>query len=140
MSKENVDIARVGYAAWSRGDLEGLLATLDEEIEFRTSGLFPGLDPVYRGHAGMRKYWEDFRSPWQSVRIVIDHFREQGDQLVAFFRFEAVGRDGLAVHREAANILTVRDGLAIRIDSHGSWDAALEAVGLSEQGAHSDGS
>jgi ketosteroid isomerase-like protein len=140
MPHQDVDIARVGYAAWSRGDLEGLLATLDEEVEFRSSGLFPGLDPVYRGHAGMRKYWDDFRGPWESVRIVIDQFREQGDQLVALFRFEAVGRDGLSVHREAANILTVRHGLAIRIDSYGSWDDALEAVGLSEAGAHSDSS
>jgi ketosteroid isomerase-like protein len=133
MAQDTLDLARAGYDAWSRGDLEGMLTTLHEEVEFRSSGLFPGLDEVYRGHAGMRKYWDDFRSPWQSVRIVIDHFRERGDQIVAFFTFEAVGRDGLAVHREAANALTLRGGLAIRIDSYGSWKAASEAVGLSER-------
>ena len=52
---------------------------------------------------------------------------------MALYNFEAVGRDGLSVHREAANVLTVRDGLAVRIDAHGSWQAALEAVGLDEQ-------
>ncbi len=138
MSQENVDVARIGYDAWSRGDLEGWLATLDEGVEFRTSGVYPGLDPVYRGHAGIRKFWDDFRSPWQSLRIVIDQFHERDDQVVALYKFEAVGRDGLAVHREAANVLTVRNGVATHIDSHGSWETALEAVGVSEQDAHAD--
>ena len=132
MPEQDIELARVGFDAWSRGDLEGFLATLDEDIEFWTSGLFPGLDPVYRGHAGMRKFWEDFRGPWESVRIVMDDFRARGDQLVALYNFEAVGRDGLTVHREGANVLTLRNGLAIRIDAHGSWQTALEAAGLSE--------
>jgi ketosteroid isomerase-like protein len=132
MSEENLERARLAYDAWSRGDLEAWLATLDEDVEFRTSGVFPGLDPVYRGHAGMRKFWEDFRSPWQSLRIVIDHFRERGDRIVALYRFEAVGRDGLAVKREAANVLLLRDGLAVRVEAHGSWKTALETVGLDE--------
>jgi ketosteroid isomerase-like protein len=132
VSEQTLELARRGYAAWSRGDLETMLSTFDEDIEYRTSGVFPGLDPVYRGHEGVRKFWEDFRSPWKSLRIVIDHFRESGDQIVALYRFEAVGRGGLKVHREAANVITIRDGLAIRIEAHGSWNAALEAVGLGE--------
>ena len=80
----------------------------------------------------MRKFWEDFRGPWESVRMVMDDFRARGDQLVALYNFEAVGRDGLTVHREGANVLTLRNGLAIRIDAHGSWQTALEAAGLSE--------
>lgn len=133
MTKEALELARAGYAAWSRGDLEGLLESLDEQVEYHTSGVFPGLDPVYRGHEGMRKFWNDFREPWQSLAIPIDHFRERGDRIVALFHFEAVGRDGLSLHRQAANVLTLREGLAIRIDAHASWRSALEAVGLDEQ-------
>ena len=132
MSEETLELARAGYDAWSRGDLDGMLVTLGEDVEFWTSGVFPGLEAVYRGHAGMRRFWDDFRGPWQTVRIALDHFREKGDQIVALYRFEAVGRDGLAVHREAANVITVHDGLARRIDAHGSWKAALESIGLTE--------
>ena len=132
MSEQTLELASRGYAAWSRGDLETMLSTIDEDVEYRTSGVFPGLDAVYRGHEGMRKFWDDFRSPWESLQIVIDHFRETGDQIVALYRFEAVGRDGLRVHRDAANVLTLRDGLAIRIEAHGTWATALEAVGLRE--------
>jgi ketosteroid isomerase-like protein len=133
VTEETLELARAGYAAWSRGDLEGMLVTLDREVEFHTSGVFPDLEPVYRGHEGMRRFWDDFRKPWESLRIAIDHFRERGDQIVALYTFEAVGRDGLSVHREAANVLTIRDRLAIRIDAYGSWQTALEAVGLDEQ-------
>jgi ketosteroid isomerase-like protein len=117
-----------------------MLATLDENVEFWTSGVFPGLDPVYRGHAGMRKFWEDFRSPWRSLTIVMDQFHEEGEQIVALYRFEAVGRDGVAVRRQGANVITFRDDEAVRIDAHGEWKTALEAVGLSEQDAHSHSS
>jgi ketosteroid isomerase-like protein len=130
MSEETLELARTGFAAWSRGDLEAMLATLDEGVEFWTSGVFPGLEPVYRGHDGMRRFWEDFRGPWESLRIAMDDLRESGDQIVALYRFEAVGRDGLTVQREAANVITLRDGIAVRVDAHGSWQAALEAVGL----------
>jgi ketosteroid isomerase-like protein len=127
---EPLELARIGFDAWSRGDLEALLATLDEDVEFWTSGVFPGLEPVYRGHDGMRKFWDDFRSPWQSLRIMMDDIRERGDRIVALYRFEAVGRDGLTLQREGANVITLRDGIAIRIDAHASWKTALEAVGL----------
>jgi ketosteroid isomerase-like protein len=130
MSEETLELARASYAAWNRGDLETMLESLDEDVEYRTSGVFPGLEPVYHGHEGMRRFWEDFGSPWDSLRIVIDDLRESGDQIVALFRFEAVGRDGLTVHRDAANVITFRDGLAIRIDAYGSWETGLEAVGL----------
>jgi hypothetical protein len=36
----------------------------------------------------------------------------------------------VAVRREAANVITLRNDLAVRIDAHGSWETALEAVGL----------
>jgi ketosteroid isomerase-like protein len=133
MPQQDLELARAGYEAWSRGDLEALLAIFHEDIEFWTSGLFPGLEPVYRGHEGVRNYWEDFRSPWKSLRIAIDRFHQKGDRIVALGEFEAVGRDGLTVHRPAANVLTIRNGLAIRITAHASWKAALEAAGLSEQ-------
>jgi hypothetical protein len=136
MSQEDLELARTGYEAWSRGDLEAMLATLDKDVEFWTSGLFPASSPFTKAMRGMRKYWEDFRGPWKSLRIAVGHFRERGDQIVALGTFEAVGRDGLTVHREAANVLTLRDGLAIRITAHASWKAALEAAGLSEQDLH----
>jgi ketosteroid isomerase-like protein len=35
MSEENVELARSGYEAYARGDLEAVLAILDSAIEVR---------------------------------------------------------------------------------------------------------
>jgi hypothetical protein len=41
------------YTAFNHRDLEGMLALLDVSIEFRPLR-FPGIDPVYEGHEGIR--------------------------------------------------------------------------------------
>src|SRR5262249_40757326 len=130
MSEENVEIVRRGIEAWSRGDLDAVAAVLDPDFEFQTSGVFPGLRPLYRGHDGFRTFTDDFRAPWQSLRVEIARVVDAGDRIVALFTFEAVGRDGVTVQRRAANLFTLREGLAIQIRAYGDWDEALEAVGL----------
>ena len=55
MSEENVEVIRAGYAAWAQRDLESWLQTLHPEVEFETSGAFPDLASIYRGHQGMRR-------------------------------------------------------------------------------------
>jgi ketosteroid isomerase-like protein len=61
MSEENVELVRTGYEAWNRSDLDGVLAVFAPDVELVTTRLFVGLDPVYRGHDGFKKFWRDFR-------------------------------------------------------------------------------
>jgi ketosteroid isomerase-like protein len=51
VSQENVDNYRRSIALWNSGDLDGLLAlaATEPDSEFRTSGMFPGVERVYRG-------------------------------------------------------------------------------------------
>lgn len=128
MSRENLELVRSAYDAWNRDDLEAQLAMLHPEFEYVTSGLFPGLAPIYRGHAGYRDFWRDFKQVWESLRIEIEELHEVGEQYVALFTFEARSRDGLTVRRQFGNVLSVRDGLAARVEAFASWAEALEAV------------
>ena len=132
MSGENVELVRSSLDGWSRGDVEGWLALLDPDVEFRTSGVYPGVDPIYRGHAELRRFWEVFREPWESIQIRIDQVREAGDQVVSLCLFEGHARDGMIVRREAAAVWTIRDGKVARVVWFGTHAEALEAVGLSE--------
>ena len=43
MSQENVDYVRSSLDGWNRGDVDAWLGSPHREIEFRTSGLYPGL-------------------------------------------------------------------------------------------------
>jgi ketosteroid isomerase-like protein len=138
MSQENVELVRVGYEAWNRGDMDAILAIFHPDVELVTTGVFPGLDPAYRGHDGFRKFWRDFRGTWESLSIAVHELRDCGERVVVLFSFWARGRDGLEVHRQNAAVSTIRDGLVVRQENHRDWSTALEAVGLSEQDAHAD--
>jgi ketosteroid isomerase-like protein len=130
MSRENVELARRGLEAWSSGDLDAALAFVDPEAEWRTSGLFPGVAPVYQGHEGFKRFWDDFRGLWEEIELVPERLLDHGDRVVVFGRFKARGREGITVEREFGAIFTVRGGLGVRIETYSSGEQALEAVGL----------
>jgi ketosteroid isomerase-like protein len=131
MAPENL-AARVRAVndSWNSGDLDAMFAFLDPQFEWHTSGGFPGLDPVYRGREGWRKFDQDFRETWDSVQVVIDDVHEVDDKVVSLATFHARGREGIELRRPVAWVTTFRDGLAVRGDVYDDWDEALEAVGL----------
>ncbi len=75
VSEENVELMKQGVDAFNRGDMNGMLALMDPELEFVTAGLFPGTSPFYRGHDGWVTFWRDFRETWESLSIETNEFR-----------------------------------------------------------------
>ena len=132
MASDAVQTTRQGFAAWSRGDMEETLAGLHPDIEFVSSGVFPGVEPIYHGHEGFLRFWRDFREIWERISIEIDQFVEAGPlRLVAVGHFEATGRDGIGVERPVAMVVTTTaGGDAKRIESYGTWEEAFEAAGV----------
>ena len=138
MSQANVEVVQQAYSAWNDGDMDSMLALLHPSFEYVSSGLFPGLAPVYRGHEGWRHFWRDLRDPWESLRIVLHELRETREGVCSLFTFDGRGRDGLRVHRRFGNVWTFREGLVVRIQAYGEWAEALEAVGLLEDDSVKD--
>ena len=132
MSQENVELVRQTHAAWNQGDMDAMLAVLHPDFEFVTSGAFPGLDPVYAGHDGFKRFWRDFRGAWQSLHLAIHELRECDERVIALVTFKARGRDGLEVTRQTGSVWAFRDGLTVRIENFEAWAEALEAAGLRE--------
>jgi hypothetical protein len=59
MSEENVELLHRAIAAFNRRDLDGYLALQDSGVEFTPyERAVEGLGP-YRGHAGIRTWWEE---------------------------------------------------------------------------------
>jgi ketosteroid isomerase-like protein len=55
MSRENVELLRLGYEAFNRGDFEGWLGALDPDVELDERYIAPDA-AVYRGHDGVRRW------------------------------------------------------------------------------------
>ena len=138
MSQENVEVVRAAFAAWNRGDLNAWLETFHPEVEWHTSGAFPGFEPAFYGHDGVRSFWQQFRAGWEEIFLDVEEIIDRGEQVIVLFRFRAKGRDGIRVQRPQALCDTVRGGQVVRAENFAGWDQALEAARLSEQDAHAD--
>jgi ketosteroid isomerase-like protein len=131
MSRSNEQVALDAYAAWSRADFDGWLAVLDDDIEFHTSGYFPDFAPLYRGHEGMARFWEDMRAPWAHFRIELDRYVEGGDRAATAVRFIARGAgSGADVELEFGHALRFRGGRIASLAAFRSFEEALDDAGL----------
>jgi ketosteroid isomerase-like protein len=130
VAESNREIAERGYAAWNNDDLEGLLEFCHPEVEYYTSGVFPGLQSAYYGAEGIRQWWADFHEPWQAIKVIPQRIAETDKGVAVLILFKGTGRQGIEAEMEFINTIEVRDGLAFRFDSQPPTEEALAELGL----------
>jgi len=138
MSQENVEIVRRGYESINRGDLGAAFEQVAADFVLDLSSLYPDA-PVLRGANELMRWV--YGGPWGgSVRLEPERFFDiDAERILVFVRVTATGEgSGVPVELRDAHELTIRDGLLVRCKVHLNQNAALEAVGLSEQDAHAD--
>ena len=132
MSQENVEAVRRMFAAYSRADVEAVVATAAADIEVRP-GLVGGLEgTVYRGREGFRRFLTDVDAAWEEWRIEIEELRDLDDTVLALGQVRARAREGMALEAHAGWVCRMRGGKLADFRSFVSAGEALEAVGLSE--------
>jgi ketosteroid isomerase-like protein len=132
MSEENVENVRRGIEAWNRGDLDKWLAGFAPDAELHTSGEFAD-QGVYRGRAGLERYWAEIREDIEEINLSISDLRAIDDRVL--FAVTGTGRgkrSKVPVERPIWFVTTLRDGLAVRVETYRYPKEALEAAGLSE--------
>ena len=78
-------LARAAYAALNAGDREGFLSMVSQDVEF-TSMVAEAEGSVFRGHAGVRAWWEAVRNAFEHVAWEVLEVREVGDAGVVKLR------------------------------------------------------
>ena len=139
MSQENVELVRRLYAQLAsegsaqefeqRMSDDALARFLDPEVEWIpvTESLL-AVDS-YRGFDGVRRFWGEFLSAWESYRVDTLSFADAGDQVAVVVHI--VGRTHeLEVDETRSSLLTVRDGRVVRVQSFADPDGARQAAGL----------
>ena len=133
MSQENVELSLLMLEAWTRRDVEALIALSDPEVvgsapfEETTEGV------TYRGHAGVRQYCEHLAEFSEENRFERVELYDLGDQVLGlgriWFRFASGVELG---DREGAFLLTWRNEKCIESRLFLSHAGAREAAGLRE--------
>jgi uncharacterized protein len=132
VSRENVEVVRSLFEAWNAGDLDGVTAFLDPELEFIP--LRSQLDQSpYRGPEGIRQFARDAEEEWEFVRVIPEEIRDLGDEVLVLGRFDARGRaSGMDLSFPVAWIVRLRDGKVLYVRTYSDPAEALEAVGMPE--------
>jgi ketosteroid isomerase-like protein len=134
MSQENVDLIKRGMALFNRKDWEAAIQLVAEDAVWTTYfGTVAGEKSRY-GRAAIRQSWEDAAQVFGGdlYRVEPKEFRDLGGGTI-LVRVVLAGRgtaSGVEVEAEFAQLWTLRQGLAVRVDSYADVAEALEAAGL----------
>src|SRR5262245_6879736 len=133
MSQDNGELralAEAAYRALNADDLDGLLAMVAEDVEF-TSIVAEAEGTIFRGHDGVRAWWETVRGAFEDVRWEVLDVRGSPERAVTSFRL-TVTVGGLTIAQTLWQAATARDGKLTWWAFFRSEAEALEAAGLSE--------
>jgi uncharacterized protein len=133
MSQENVEIVRKSFDAIGRRDLDALFELYDPDIEFEPLTSTRVETGGYRGHQGVRQYFQEADEVWDEVRPVAGEITTTGDEVVVFGHCSIRGKASeIETDSPCSWVITVRNGKITRHRVYGTSSEALEAAGLSE--------
>lgn len=119
--------------AWNRGDWDGALERAAPDFELDNTSNQAEWRGVHRGHDEVKRLWQRFTEPWESVRLEIEEFiAAPADAVVTRQTGYFLGRDGIEVRTRTNWAWQFRDGELIRLLAFNDLADALVAVGLSE--------
>jgi ketosteroid isomerase-like protein len=133
MSEENIAILRRFADAANRRDLTALLSCCDPDIEIHSSRLLLGT-PVYRGHAGIERWFRDMAAAWEDLQGELVEVVAVGpNELVVLGKGTGRGKTtGAPFVSENPMLVKFRSGRVAHVEWFSTKEDAVEAAGLSE--------
>jgi ketosteroid isomerase-like protein len=123
----NLDVVRGAYAAFERGDLTGVFATLDPDIEVYQSSKVPW-GGTYRGHVEAQEFFMKLAATVDS-KVGTERFLEAGDQIVQIGHTRGQARaTGKRFEVLEVHVWTMRDGKVLRFEAYVDHPAMLAAL------------
>jgi ketosteroid isomerase-like protein len=124
MSQENVDLVRGGYDDFNSGNIEGVIARLDPEVEWiepgggnAPSGTFRGPDSV--ANDVFSKVPENF----DEFIVEVEKASDEGDTVVVTSHFKGKSKSGAELDAPAEQVWEVRDGKIVRLENKPDQEA-----------------
>jgi ketosteroid isomerase-like protein len=131
MSEDNVRTVRKGYEAFQNRDLDAFLSNHHPDVEWRS--LVLEVEGVYRGHEGLRSWWENVLDVFPDWSPQVEDAHDMGDRVLVRVRAEGSGTGtGIDIDRYVWQVADVRDGRVTSSAFFRTEEEALEAAALRE--------
>jgi ketosteroid isomerase-like protein len=130
MSRELLEKVQLGHKAFNRGDLAEARSNLTEDVEWSTTGTWPGLEGTYRGPDALDQWMETLRSEWETFTVSLDEvISDAGDVVVVVERLSGRGREsGIEVEMSLFSVYWSREGKIAKRRSFRTPEEALDAA------------
>jgi ketosteroid isomerase-like protein len=129
MSEADVELMRQGLQAFEREGVEGLVRFIHPDFEMTTPAGLAAEPDTYRGHDGMRRYFDSFYDVMDDIRFEQQGFEDLGERRVLVIStLKARGQStGIEVEQQVALVWELQDGLAYRCHVFGDPNEARAA-------------
>jgi len=131
MAREDVEVVRQALDAYNSGDIARILALTHPDFEAVIPAELSAEPDVYRGHDGIRRYFESFRDAMDEIVFEVERYTDAGTAVLVEMRLTARGRlTSIAVEQRNVGVWTVRDGRVIGVRAYAELADARRALGL----------
>jgi ketosteroid isomerase-like protein len=132
MSQETIAMLWRAQVAYNEGDWNAALATMDPNVVFDLTRVAPDGE-VYEGYEGVKAFWRMLRDVFGDFRTDPEEVIDGGDRLFAVMHLHGSGMaSGAGGEDFLYQVVTLRQGRAVRVDFFRNRDEALQAAGLAE--------
>jgi ketosteroid isomerase-like protein len=129
----NLDTARVIEDSFARGDMEGVLAQVDEDVEWITGAWVTGT-PSYHGREGVRRWWKEIEELRETrneeVQVEFDRDEELPDGRVLRLGTTTISRPQGNLVEDFGVIFSFREGKVREMRAYMDRDRALQEARL----------
>jgi uncharacterized protein len=113
---QNIQLVKDAYAAFGRGDIQGILDQVDENVVWHgVYGAAPHVPTagVRRGKARVREFFEQVAQHVSFSRFEPREFLTGGDKVAALGRYSATTPGGQAFEADFVMVFTIRNGKVV---------------------------
>jgi ketosteroid isomerase-like protein len=131
MSEEHVEVVRLMWDAFLKGDLQTALSFSHQEVEWDGTNLPDG--QVGRGHEAILDHIKRWADQWEEWTVEVERIIDAGsERVVVLIRERGRSKSGLNIDEHHAELYDVRKRKVVRRQGFSDPSEALEAVGLSD--------
>ena len=112
------ELARTAFDALGEGGVEAMLVHVHPEFEMETLPGIAAEPQIYRGHDGVRRWFDTFYEVMDEITITTTDVTGLGpDRALVSFKMHATGQSsGIEVEQEASAVATLRDDQVVNLE------------------------
>src|SRR5258708_24914690 len=110
----NSAVIESAYAAFARGDIAGVIALVDDGVEWSSPATLPQ-GGHFHGKEGVGQFFQAIGANWTSLELAVEGVSEAGaDVVIGVVRADGTRRDGGDSGYGAAHAFTLRNSKIVQ--------------------------